>query len=85
MECALAHSQHLVSVAGCSTLLAAMAGCSTLLADMAGGSILLARAPCNSMACAPMLRRGAMAVVGANEVREKESHAGEGSCLVEDL
>jgi len=40
---------------------------------------------CNSMACAPMLRRGAMAVVEANEAREKESHAGECSCLVEEL
>ena len=29
---------------------------------------------CNSMARAPMLRRGAMAVVGANEARATRSH-----------
>ena len=36
MERVRARSQHLLSMAGCLTLLADMAGCSTLLADMAG-------------------------------------------------
>ena len=70
MECVRAHSQHLLSVAGCSTLLADMAACSTLPAVMVGFFPFGWQTSCNSMARAPMLRRGALAV--------QEKAAGEG-------
>ena len=85
MECVLAHSQHLLSVAGCPALMADMAGCSTLLADMAGCSILLADILQLHGACADAAARRNGCGRVQRSARDKESRAGEGSCLVEDL
>ena len=85
MECVRAHSQHLLSVAGCSTLLADMAGCSTLLADMAGFSFQLADILQLHGACADAAARRNGRGRGQRSAHDNESRAGEGSCLVEDL